>query len=711
MLMQPPMNYIFAFFLTCSMLAGFSCSKQYPDALTPEKSLESFQVQDGFKVEIFATEPHVKDPVSMLFDEEGNVFVVEMPDYPYKPEPGQGKGRIKLLKDSDGDGRIDQSTVFAENLSEATSILPWKGGLLVTAAPHILYMKDTNHDARADTQETLFSGFFENNSEAQITNLTFSIDNWIYAANHGQAGEVTFSRKPDAPSLAMGGADFRFRLDKDAFEQTTGPAQFGLAINEWGHRFITQNTIHIRHAVMPWRYMHRHPYLPSTTGALNISDHDLRMFQRTPPPYWRAERTRRRQQRYDEQNLDRVEYAEDHFTGASGGTVYAGDAFPKAYHGNIFTGDVAGNLVHRDVITPLDDSPTYVAQRDDNELDKEFLAAADPWFRPANFTVGPDGYLYVIDMYRQHIETPLSIPEDLKEDMDFYNGSEMGRIYRIVPENAENRGNIRPNLRDEPAEALVALLAHPNQWWRLQAQRLLLEKQDKSVVAAVRTMFMQHESPKARLHALYVLEGLDALNAEIAKQAMKDAHPGVREHGVMLSEQFPECIPQLMAGIDDPSVRVAFQASLSAGAFDNEQAINTLAKALGQYGENVWFRTAVLSAEAGTTIDLLKELETQTFFQETAPWKLTFLEDFCNVTGRRNQPGEITLLITTLTSPSLAVSADWQKAGVKGMSEGLQQSAAEDPALTALLKDINTDSKEGIKNALAAMQEFYTQPM
>ena len=325
--MKRTTNYLI---ITALLLTSTTCFKErYPGPLLPEEALQSFQLNEEFQIEIFAAEPQVTDPVELVFDERGAAYVVEMPDYPYKPEVGQAKGRIKKLIDTDGDGRIDQSVVFAGGLSEATSALPWQEGLLVTAAPHIYFLKDTTGDDRADIKEVLFSGFFENNSEAQITNLRFSVDNWVYAANFGQPGEVSFARNPEAPPLSMRGGDFRFRLDQGLFELATGPTQFGQAINDWGHRFMTQNTLHLRQAVIPYRYLDRNPALPSKTAVVNISDHDLRMFQDTPPPYWRAERTRRRQKRYDEENLDRVEYAEDHFTGASGATVYAGDVVSR----------------------------------------------------------------------------------------------------------------------------------------------------------------------------------------------------------------------------------------------------------------------------------------------------------------------------------------------------------------------------------------------
>lgn len=688
----------------------FSCSEQkYPDPLMPEEALKSFQLQDGFKIELFAAEPYVLDPVDMVFDEKGNAFVVEMPDYPFMPEDGKGVGRIRMLQDTDGDGRIDNAIIFADSILEATSILPWKDGLIVTAAPHILYLKDTDGDFRADEKEVLFSGFFENNSEAQITSLRFGVDNWIYAANNGQAGEVTFNRKPNAPALSMRGADFRFRLDRGEFELESGAAQFGQSMDDWGHRFITQNTLHIRQVVIPMRYLKRHANMPSVTSLINISDHDLEMFQLTPPPYWRAERTRRRTQQYKEQNLDRVEYAEDHFTGSSGGTIYAGDAFPEEYYGNVFTGDVAGNLVHRDVLFPQEESPAFVAKRAESEQSKEFLASTDSWFRPAGFTVGPDGMLYVVDMYRQHIETPLSIPEDLKEDMDFLRGNQHGRIYRIVPENAGESKQTSFSLKEKTAGELVGLLAHPNRWWRLQAQRLLLERQDSSIVPGVKELFSGHDDPRVRLHALYVLEGLNTLDASLVSQAMKDSHPGVREHGVMLAERYPALLPELLKIVDDPAVRVVFQATLSLGQFSGEKVVGALSKVMEKYGKDSWFQTAVLSSPAGSSVDMLTSLINASFFEVHEPWKVTFLEDFSYTVGSATRQKEILAYLNLFDGPALKKDDQWKIAGVKGLTKGLEKSDSADADLKERIKTIMTDNTGEMNNSIRELKILFAK--
>lgn len=639
----------------------------YPEPMTPEESMASFELDENFEVQLFAAEPHVQDPVEMIFDHHGNIYVVEMPDYPFQPEGAEGKGRIKVLLDTDGDGQIDDSKIFADKIKDATSLQPWKEGFLVTAAPYIYYMKDEDGDLVADTKEILFEGFFNKNQEAQITNLRFNVDNWIYAANHGQAGEVTF--KEGEETLSMQGADFRFRLDQDKYERETAPAQFGQALNDWGHRFITQNTIHIQQMVVPFRYLHRHPYMPSTKGVANISDHDLRMYQLTEAPYWRIERSNRRQKKYDEQGLDRIEHIDNHFTGASGGTHYGADLFPEAYQGNIFTGEVMGNLVHRDVITLPSDNPQYIAQRAPTEKTKEFLASKDMWFRPAHFTVGPDGALYIIDYYRQHIETPLSIPEDLKEDMDFMRGSDMGRIYRIVPKGQSVP--VIPSLLKEnkgTAEDYLTWIQHPNQWFRLHGQRLLLELQDKSVLPKVQTILESHEDAAVRLQALYVFEGMNALSPKLIKIALQDSHPRVREYGLILAEDCSSCLEDMIELTKDEDQRVRMQALLSLGNSDSKKVLSVMAETLNRDVNQPWIRKAVLSSIPGSSLAFWASLEKMNFTSEVTEAKSEFIEDLFYVFGARGENLE-------------KVVAEIQDSSVKtvallGLSKGVKRSKA-----------------------------------
>ena len=638
------MNKFIKFIITLSSFAVACTDKtatRYADALTPEESLSRFELDPNFNIEIFAAEPFVMDPVELMFDETGTAYVVEMPDYPFRPANGKGTGRIRIIRDTDDDGKIDSSWIFADSILEASSVLSWKGGVIVAAAPDIFYMKDTNGDNRGDTKELLFTGFFKNNPEYQVNNLRFSIDNWIYAANFGQAGKITSGGREDTSAISVERGDFRFRMDNGKFEVISGRAQFGHALDVWGHRFTSENSIHISQPVIPWRYVNRHPWLPRFENTPDISDHEQLMFQRTEAPYWRQERTKMRNDAYKDQKINRTEYADDHFTGACGTTLYAGDAFPHEYYGNVFVNDVAGNLVHRDIIAINRDSILFEAKRGESGKAREFLSSSDPWFRPVNLTVGPDGALYVVDMYRQHVEGPDFIPEDLKKDMNFLNGIDRGRIYRITPKNNRSQ-NIKSDLRNTPSTELVKLLAHSNQWWRLQAQKLILERQDKSLVNALKNLFFENDDPVTRLHALYTIDGLQSINELIVTRAMTDVHPEIREAGIMLSERFAGYFYLLKKAIRDSSARVAFQAVLSLGEFPSEQVVPLFSEVIKSRGENVWFRTAVLSSVPGSSIEFLSLLFKDGYFSDTSKQHaITFLKDFSYVIQKRNEKHEM----------------------------------------------------------------------
>ncbi|MBO9613101.1 MAG: dehydrogenase [Dyadobacter sp.] len=683
--------------------------KRYTEALSPAESAKTFQLREAFSIEPFVTEPEVLSPVDLVFDASGNAFVVEMGDYPYDAQPGHFKGRIRLLKDTNSDGKIDKSYVFAEGLPSATSVLPYKDGLLVCAAPDILLLRDTNGDFKADAREVLFTGFFAKNSEAQITSMRYGVDNWIYANNSGQAGMITSPLRPEMPPLNVAGGNFRFRLDKKLFEVESGNGQFGLAMDDWGHRFYTQNTLHIQQSPIAWRYLHRHNYLPSFRSDVNISDHELEMFQKSATPYWRQQRSDRRQAKYDSLKTGFTEYARDHFTGASGGTFYGGDGFPQEFRNNVFTGEVMGNLVHRDVITTSNGSPAFIASRDAAEKDREFLASTDPWFRPANLASGPDGYLYIVDMYRQHIETPVSIPEDLKKDMDFANGEQYGRIWRIFPKQGEKRPVTLPDLRTKTPAELVALLEHPNQWWRLNAQRFLVEKQEKSVITALQQMATTHADPRTRLHAIYTLEALDGLNEAIVKKALSDAHPGVREHAVILAEKYPAFLPEMIRLMADPAPQVAYQAALSTGQFSGKEVLGALAGVAEKQSENASWRLAVLSSESGSSPEMAQLLASRgNFFDAVAPGKLKLVEDFGYIAGARNGKGDIASLLELLNSAAASTDPQWAVAAMTGLSKGIKKSTNKKEAekqVSKHLQKLENHSSDAVRKQASELKK------
>ncbi len=649
----------------------FSCSKEtplYPDPLDVEESLKLFDLDDRFEIKAYVNEPSITSPVDLVFDEWGDAYVVELLDYPYKDS--LGTSRIKKLIDHEGDGRVDETHLFAEGLMDATSALPWKGGLIVTSAPYILYLRDTDGDHRSDQVDTLFSGFFNNNSEAQITNLRYGLDNWIYANNNGHEGEVRYHGHPGEPPLQVKGGDFRFRLDRHEYQAETGSGQFGQVLNDRNHRFVTTNSVHIQQVVVPRRYLTRHPYLRSLRSNEDISDHSQVMHQVTPAPYWREERTRRRQARFDEHGLNRTEHPSGHFSGASGGTFYGSDVFPKEFYGNVFTGDVSGNLLHRDVLASIPNSPRYEARRAKGEENREFLSSRDMWFRPVGTTVGPDGYLYVIDMYRQHIEMPPFIPDDLKEMMDFHNGKEYGRIYQVRPKGHQRRAT-GIKLGELSPEDLVHYLSHGDQWWRIQAQRLLIERNDAAVIPLVRSL-LSHEKAPARLHALYVLEGLNALTREDVLSKLNDTDGAIREHALILAERFPNLLPVIASMVADPDPHVSFQAALSLGMFDDKLVTKGLCEVLENYGADNWFRLAVLSSAVGSSVKMFSELlKRGKYFKEENSAETAYLEELAFAIGSRNNEREF-LLFLDLLNKEMLLKQNLQLAGLNGLEKGIK---------------------------------------
>ena len=682
--------------------------------LSPEDSLASFQHPGDVRIEIFAAEPHVRDPVDLVFDEEGRAFVAEMLDYPYDPPPDEPpKSRIRVLEDRDGDGRVDHSVVFAEGILQLKGLALWDGGVIASAAPDLLYFKDTDGDLRADERRVLFTGFEVGQPQGRVSNLRYSLDNWIYVSNDGHPGIVRSPDRPGAGPVSVLGTDFRFRPDRGIFEAASGAARFGQTFDDWGNRFVTRTGTHVLHVLLPRRYLERNPYLAAPRDIIrDISGHEGRIYPRTPPEKWRELRTRVRQERSDEMGLRRTRQVQGYFTGATGGTVYSGDRLPPSYRGNLFTGGVAGNLVHRDLLAPSGIS--FTAGRAPEERQREFLASDDPWFRPVQFATGWDGNLYVVDIYRKLVEDPESIPEPIKRDLDFYAGTDRGRIYRVVPAHEPGPAPEEPSLTGTGSQRLVRLLSHPNRWWRLTAQRLLVQRQETSVVAGLKDIVRVGESAKGRLHALNTLEGLSALDSGILAQALRDPSPGVREHGVRMAEEFPDLLPRLVDMTAGAEPRVGFQLALSLGGFQGESVTRGLSLLALHQDLTPGFRAAILSSEAGSSPDLLDHLLKLDFFGAAEQkQREEFLEELAAVAGARQRPTEIRrILELVFRSPSLASEA-WQGAGLDGLAQGLEmgKAAGLDPAgVRSIFRKLLESDSERVRMAAARVARYFRMP-
>ncbi|MBK9167187.1 MAG: c-type cytochrome [Bryobacterales bacterium] len=658
------MRWFLALLAMMMIMSLSGCSRDRRDLpLAPAKALESFRLSEDFTIEAFLTEPDVIDPVELAFDEYGRVYVAEMLDYPDDPPKGKpARSRIRLLEDRDGDGKYEHSAVYAEQVLQVSGLMPWKGGLIVTAAPEIFYLRDTNGDGKADERTVLFTGFPLVNPEARITNPRLSIDNWIYAANTGSNGSVTTVAHPERPPVLVRGADFRFHPVRGVGEAASGPTQYGMTFDDWGNRFQTQNTVHLRHSVVPMHYVARAPFLETGLLSENLYGEiaaSVPLHPLTKPQAWREARTKLRQERYRETQPNRVEHVGGYFTAASGGTVYNGDAFPEEYRGNLFTGEVNGNLIRRDILTPR--GVTFTAAP--AKADVEFLASTDVWFRPCNFANAPDGLLYVADIYREFIETPESIPEEIKKGMDFWSGDTMGRIYRFVPKNRRTNRGLKVNLGDMSSAELVPLLDHENGWHRQTAQRLLLERQDKSVAPALREL-ARSAKPVGRTHALWMLEGIGELDQASVDRALGDGHAGVREQAVRLAERFlPALAPKVLALADDAEPRVQFQVALSLGEMRrgdllDPRAVTALSAIAARHETDRWFRIAVLTSVAHNPAQVLPTLAPR----PGSP----LLPGVASLIGARKRPAELGQAM------ALIARLDKPKPVLEGLARGLQ---------------------------------------
>jgi putative membrane-bound dehydrogenase-like protein len=653
-----------------------SCGKRSngPGARSAQAELQTFHVNDDLKVELFASEPEVMSPVEMVFDENGRIYVAEMLDYPADPPPGKlARSRIRLLE-TDGDGKITRSSVFADHVLEVSGIMPYKGGLIVTSAPDIVFMKDTDGDGKADVREILYTGFPKVDPEARITNPRLGMDNWIYCSNDGQESSIRSPKHPERAPVSVGGADFRFRPDRDLAEPASGPAQFGSTFDEWGNRFISQNTMHVRQVVVPMNYLTRSPFLDAGAPAEDISDHGRpsgRMYPLTGPQAWRVERTRLRQKRYHENDMEKVrpldastELVSGWFTAATGGTVYSGDQFPEQYRGNLFTGDVSGNLIHRDILRPQ--GILFTASRAPEEQQREFLASTDPWFRPCNFANAPDGNLYFLDIYREIIETPESIPEAIKKTLNFWRGDTMGRIYRIVPRSPSAKRNRKPNLASATVAQLVQNLENPNGWHRDTAHRLLVERQDPAAVPLLKAVLATSDVPQARIHALWVLQGLSAVDAPTVRNSLRDANPRVREHAVHVAEELApgstEVARALLAMTSDPDPRVQLQLAFTLGQMSGTGVMDALTKLASQHGGDRWFRVAVLSSVHDSPSQLFDRLMVKKELLNDRE----FVSQLAALIGAKHNPVEIAHFLTAL--PRLKQP----DAALSGLSRGLR---------------------------------------
>ena len=620
---------------------------------TPQQALKTIATRPGFHLQLVAAEPLVRDPIAMAFDENSQLFVVEFPEYNHKHAGWKisRTGTVRLLVDSDGDGLFDRSTIYVDQLNSPTAVACYDGGILVAAAPDLIYCKDTDGDGRADVRKTLFSGFAVSENRgggARLNSIRWSLDHQFHLCTSFSGGLVRSLENPQQEPVEVRNRGFQFDPRNSLMTVTSGAGQHGLAFDDWGGMYTCRNSDPFKQVMYESRYITRSPYLVAEPAEVNIAAAGkfTKLRRRSPLEPWRVLRTRLR---VDGKYRGSAEggTAGGFFTAATGIVVYRGDAWPERYRGNLFVGEVSNNLVHR--ATLEGDGLQKIARRGNPEA--EFLAASDNWFRPVELLNGPDGNLYVADMHRELIETALALPPEIVKHLKPGSGVNNGRIYRIV----HNTGKPKPlpKLGGRSTVQLVGLLDHPNGWHRDTAARLLYERNDPQAVEPLRKLAQQGRTPQGRLLALYSLRGQKSLTDEDCLVALGDPRGEVRGHAIRLAEPFLEDSPvlqaKLLAMASDQDGQVRYQLAFTLGEIAVAARRPALQALAIRDGQDPWIRMALLSSLGRDGGGVFQTLAAHSGFRKTEAGGL-FLEQLAQQVGAANEKSEMAGVLKAINS-------------------------------------------------------------
>jgi putative membrane-bound dehydrogenase-like protein len=654
-------------------------------------------------MDLIAQEPLITSPVAMTYDENGNMYVAEMVDFPLAEKtPGHPHGRVRLLRDNDGDGKFETSSIFADGLACPSSVVCWKGGVFVATRGDVWYFKDTRGNGQADVRTKVLTGFGLGSLEYMENGLIWAIDHKMYGSTGPGGGAVRVVERTNAQPVSLVGRDFSFDPVRNELEAVSGGgSQWGNAFDDWYNRFVCKNIVPARHVVLPLRYLARDPYLGISRlfNPLTSEGGDVPVYRASPPEPWRRVRAHQRQELGKNANPGEINEA-GYFTSACGITVYRGSAYPPAYRGNLFIAEPAGNLVHRRAIDA--EGVSFVSRRVDEKA--EVIASSDIFFRPVNFLNAPDGTMHVVDMYREVVEDPIYVPNELVKTgrVDVEGGRERGRIYRLTPPNFKVPKP--PQLGKASTAELVEQLENPNSWWRETAQRLLYERQDQAAVRLLQKLAAQSRLPEARLHALWSLHGLQALREEEIVAALTDPAAGVREHAVRLAEnafpQHPELVAKVLPLANDPEARVRFQVAFTLGQNEDSRTVTGLAQIAEKDAGDAWIRTAVLSSSVKCADRLFEALIQQPAFVQLdgAMLLLKELSFTVGAVNQREKVDRVLATVATLSDPSVMISA------IVALGKGFEQS--HNDLLSRLLDDTSSPAGQMFNRLFVKAREI-----
>lgn len=629
---------------------------------TPEEERATFQLEPGLDIQLVAAEPLVQDPVVLTFDPDGRLWVVEMRGFmPTIDGEGENErtGRISVLEDRNGDGRMDQRTTYLDSLVLPRALALVKGGALVAENGALWLTQDRNGDLKADTKTLIDPDYAGSGLPEHAGNgLWRNVDNWYYNAK----------------------SRFRYQFVNSAWrrDSTELRGQWGLSHDDRGRLIYNYNWSQLHGDLVPPNSLSRNRNHIPTTGI----DHGLSLDRRVYPIRSNPAVNRG----YIPGTLDTAGRLLE-FTAACSPLVYRGTALPTDFRGNVFVCEPAGNLIKRNAV---DDAAALVPTAHDPHPGREFLASTDERFRPVALATGPDGALYVADMYRGLIQhgayiTPYLREQTLARKLD--QPVHRGRIWRIVPQGWKSPKPVA--LSAATSEELVRELSHPDGWHRDVAQRLLVERNDLRVVPALTELARRGSTELGRFHALWTLDGLNQNRPEVLLELLTDRTELVASTALRLLEPLARTDGRVRAQLEARLPQVSTQAPLSqvpqiafaAGVLSPTVSHPLLAGLLARHGDTPLIRDAVLSSLQGQEFTFLQTLRKASDWQTREPAREIFLEMFTTSVVRNGNPTEIKGLLAQLdTSGTLG----WQeKAVLAGLSMGASRSKAKPIRLAA----------------------------
>lgn len=561
--------------------------------LAPAAALKTFYMPPGYSVELVASEPMVQDPVAIDWDPAGRLWVVEMAGYMRNVSGANARdavGRVIVLQDANGDGTMDSRTVFADGLVLARAVKVLDRGVLVGEPPNVWLMRDTNGDLRMDTKELVTNqyGRLETNPQNNANGFYWALDNWIHVAAHEIALRLKNGKFEVRPTLRRG--------------------QWGVTQDDAGRVYRNTNESALHVDLVPTAAYARNPNLLRTRGSYERLADDNPGLNVT----WPVRPTPATNRAY-QSGILRADGSLARFTAVCAPVVYRGDQLPADVYGNVFVAEPAANLVSRIVLN--EDGTTLRARK---AYDRgEFLASTDERFRPVYLSNAPDGALYVVDMYRGILEDRLSMTEYLRDQIlarKLEEPTGLGRIYRVVHESTRRDPSEAPATVSTASPAqLMAALAHPNGWWRDTAQRLIVERRPAAVVPALAKLAESAPDWRVRLHALWTLDGIDAIEPATVARALEHASPHVRAAAVRLAERWlgePDqpIQPAVLKRLHDADAGVRRQLAASLGALPSRARDAAVASLLDAHGDDPVTLDAALSGLRGVEAAVLERM-------------------------------------------------------------------------------------------------------